>query len=76
MSVLAKTRAKYIAPIDPVELAMVMLEAASNMRRPQGLNAREAIAQLETEDRERWMRAANAAMRYWQECIANANRTQ
>ena len=72
---LNETRAKYVAPIDEAELALCMLEAAGQMRRPDGVSARQLLDSLDEIDRSAWLRAAKAAMAYWARCIADANRT-
>lgn len=70
-----KSKEKYIAPIDPVELACRMLEAAGRLKRPKGLTALQAFLSIDKQDQDAWMAAATAAMEYWQECISSANRT-
>lgn len=69
---LAKKRTgKFIAAIDPVELACRLLESAAGMKRPAGATAMQAFLSLEQEDQDRWLRCANAAMEYWRERIAD-----
>lgn len=64
-----RTKAAFIAPIDEAELAVRMIEAAGQMRRPPGATARDVLAGLDVEDEEMWHRAARAAMLYWVEMI-------
>jgi len=70
-----KVAAKYVAPIDPVELAVRMLEAAGQLKRPEGATPAQAFFSMDTEDQEAWLRAAHAAMLYWRECISDMNAT-
>jgi hypothetical protein len=72
MSPLAEIAAKYIAPIEEVELACRLLEAAGRLVRPAGLTAIQAFELIDYEDQEAWRRAARAAVEYWRECITNA----
>jgi len=77
MSALAKKVAdKYVAEIDPIELACRMLEAGGRLKRPAGLSAAQAFFSLDKEDQDAWLAAANAAMLYWRECIRFMNRSQ
>jgi hypothetical protein len=39
------------------------------------MNARQALAAMEDESREGWMRASVAAMEYWRECIQQMQQT-
>lgn len=75
MKPLEKARAKYVAAIDEAELAVCLLEAAEQIKRPAGMSARQAFDSLDAEDRVVWHRAARAAMAYWAQCIADANTT-
>lgn len=70
---LAKSAAKYVAPIDPVELAVRLAESYNQMRRPEGATGMQAFLGMEKEAQDAWLRAANTAMNYWRECIADAN---
>lgn len=72
--VLARSATKYIAEVDPTELACRMLEAAQNMRRPLGTTAKEALDSLDQDSREWLMRQAIAALTYMSECFASAGR--
>jgi hypothetical protein len=73
---LKKSAAKYIAPIDPVELAVRLAESYNEMKRPVGATGMQAFVTMEQEAQDAWLRTANTAMRYWQECIASANTAQ
>ncbi len=69
-----KIKAKYVTPIDPIELAIRMLEAAMQVRRPQDVSAATAFFGMDKQDQDAWLRAANAAMNYWGECINDMQR--
>lgn len=71
---LRKAAKKYIAPIDEAELAVRMCEASYGLRRPPKSTAAQALDAMEPDSRNGWRRAARAAMTYWAECIAGANR--
>lgn len=71
----AKVSAKYIAPISEAELAVRLLEAYGGRNRPAGATAEQALAELDEVDSILWRRAAVAAMEYWRECIATANKS-
>jgi hypothetical protein len=68
--------AKYIAPIDEGELAIRMAEAAMEITRPPDMTVAECLDSFPADWGEAFRRAARAAMRYWQECIKNANSMQ
>jgi len=68
----AKVEQRFVAPIDQTELTVRMIEAATGVRRPAGATAAQAIAGLEKEDVENWMRASTAVLMYVRECIASA----
>lgn len=76
MNDLAKTKARYIAPIDEGELAIRMAEAAMGIKRPPGKTVQECLDSFPADWGEGFHRAARAAMLYWKECIDNANSTQ
>ena len=69
-----KVEARYVSPIDEAELACRIVEAAGNMQRPVWMTARQALASMGPDDEESAKRSARAAMEYWLECIADANR--
>jgi len=69
-----KVEARYVAPIDEAELACRIVEAAGNMQRPVGMTAQQALTSMSPEDEGSAKRSARAAMEYWRECIADANR--
>jgi hypothetical protein len=60
---------KYLAPIDEAELAVRIVEANYQMRRPAGFTARQALDAMDPDARAAIQRAARAAMEYWRECI-------
>lgn len=70
---LKKSASKYIAPIDPVELAVRLAESYNEMKRPNGATSMQAFMSMEAASQDAWLRSAHTAMRYWQECIASAN---
>lgn len=65
---------RFVAPIDQLELACRMIEAAGRVKRPKGASAAEAFFAMDKEDQDRWLAAATAAMGYWRECIEVAQR--
>lgn len=69
----AKVRAKYIVPLDPVELAVRLVEAHQVLKRPPGSTGAEAFFSMPKEAQDAWLRAANAALNYWQESITGMN---
>jgi hypothetical protein len=78
MNALVKSKAygtKMVAAIDPVELAVRIVEASAKMKRPPGKTARECLNDLPAQDRDDVMRAATAVMEYWCECIQNMQQT-
>lgn len=76
MSVNPKAATKLLAEVDPCELAIRIIEASSQLRRPPGKTPRELLAQLSADDRETTMRGAEAALIYMSECFANAKAAQ
>lgn len=72
---LKKATARYIAPIDPVELAVRLAESYNGLKRPEGATSKQSFLSMEKESQDAWLRAANTAMLYWRECIAAANST-
>lgn len=74
MTALAKAATKYIIAINEGELAIRMAEAAIGIKRPPGKTTAEILASFPADWGEGFHRAARAAMLYWQECIADANR--
>ena len=63
---------KLIADISEAELACRIFEAITEAERPKGMSAEEAMSLLDEENLGAMRRAANATMRYWQECIMGA----
>ena len=69
MSIIEKSKAKYITAIDPMELAVRLAETYNGLRRPPGATTSQAFFSMEPQSQDAWMCAANAAMEYWRECI-------
>jgi hypothetical protein len=63
-----KVKAKF-APISIAELAVRMCEASYGLRRPPEMTGGQALEEMEPDCRDGWLRAAHAAMNYWEECI-------
>lgn len=63
-----------IAEIDQRELQLRLIEAMYRVRRPPGPTLTEALAAMDEEDREMSRAGAVAALEYFQECIAKAQR--
>lgn len=70
----AKIKAKYVAAIDPMELAVRMAESYNGLKRPPGASTSAAFFSMEAESQDAWLRAANSAMEYWRECINDMQR--
>lgn len=70
-----KAVAKFITPVDAMELAVRLAESLNGMKRPAGATTAQAFFSMEKESADRYMRAATAAMDYWRECINNIQRT-
>jgi hypothetical protein len=66
-------KAELIVEIDAAELAVRMCEARACLKRPTH-SAWDALETMEPEFRVAWLRAAHAAITYWQECTASARR--
>jgi hypothetical protein len=71
-----KAAAKMYGQVDEAELSCRMLEAAQEMRRPNGASAIETLAQLDPESRAWLRRQATAAMVYFMECLNASERPQ
>jgi hypothetical protein len=69
VSVIEKTKAKYITAIDPMELAVRLAESYNSLKRPPAASTSQAFFSMPTDSQDAWMRAANAAMEYWRERI-------
>lgn len=63
---------RFIAPIEQAELAVRMMEAALQARRPPGQSAEAIMHSLSPENREFFAKASMAAMEYFKECVLNA----
>lgn len=70
-----KVAAKYVTPIDPMELAVRLAESFNQMKRPPGATAAEALFSMEKESADAYLRAANAVLEYWRECIDDIQQT-
>ncbi len=62
-------KAELIVEMDEAELAIRLCEANYGMKRPTGLNAREAMDAMEEDVREGWRQSAIAAIEYFTECV-------
>jgi hypothetical protein len=67
-------KAKYIAPIDSMELAVRLAESYNGMKRPPEASTSAAFFSMEAASQDAWLRAAHSAMEYWRECINNMQR--
>ncbi|HYJ44055.1 MAG TPA: hypothetical protein VEW06_06325 [Xanthobacteraceae bacterium] len=65
-----------VAEFDQMELAIVMLESAMRLERPPGMTALEALESMEPDARALWLRAAAAALQYFEHAINNASPIQ
>lgn len=70
------TKATYYAEIDPYELACRLVEAFMEVERPEGKTPKEALEQLDQENRDMFMRAARAAFEYFQQTVTEMKREQ
>ncbi len=71
----AKVAAKFVAPIDPMELAVRLAESYNGLKRPPEASTSAAFFGMSAKTQDAWMRAANSAMEYWRECINEMQRT-
>lgn len=75
MSVVTEKAAqKYMAEVDPVELACRMIERANGFTRPEGKTPAECLIILDPENRAWVLGMANVALEYVSECFAASNR--
>lgn len=65
-------KATLVAEIDPAEMAVRMCEASYGLKRPDGSSGREALDAMDEDCREGWLRAADAGLRYINECLKKA----
>jgi hypothetical protein len=72
----AEAAERYIAAIDAAELAVRMAEAVADMQRPANCTADQALALMDPDVRDAWLRATSVAMGYWCECIEQMQRVQ
>lgn len=70
-----KATQQLVGEIDGDELATRLCEAINGFPRPAGATGNQAMEALDEIDRNMWRCGANAAMRYWAECIANSQKT-
>ncbi len=63
-----------VTKISESELAVRMCEASCGMKRPRGATAAQALNGIDGDSRDRWLKAARAAMEYWRECIEQSQR--
>ena len=61
---------------DACELAVRLCEACYQMKRPAGLTAAEALAVMERECREAWLRTAEAAALYMKQVLDDTLRAK
>lgn len=71
---LKKAEAKYVAALDPIELAIVIARAVTGMRPPEGVSDHAAFFALQPEAQELWLRAANITMEWWRLKISEASK--
>lgn len=72
---LAKVAEKFVAPIDPMELAVRLAESYNGLRRPPEASTSAAFFSMTVASQDAWLRAANSAMEYWRDCIKDMQRT-
>jgi hypothetical protein len=72
----AEASERYIAAIDAAELAVRMAEAVADMQRPANCTATQALALMDPDVRDSWLRATAVAMGYWRECLEQMQRVQ
>lgn len=70
-----KIGAKYIAAVDPQEMAVRILEGFTGLERPHGSTAQQALDGTEPTTREAAIAAAIAALEYIRESFNDMNRT-
>lgn len=69
-----KARAAFVSEVSVVELAVRLIEAGDEMKRPPGMTAERALSGLSAEDYACWTRMATAAITYMGECFSNARK--
>lgn len=70
----AKIAERFVAPIDPMELAVRLAESYNGLKRPPEASTSQAFFSMEPPSQDAWLRTANAAMEYWRECIKDMQR--
>lgn len=63
---------KFVVVLDQCELAVRMVEAGHQVRRPADSDPEQTLNQLDPEWQELWRRASTAALEYFAEQMANA----
>ena len=71
---LDKAGRKYIAEIDPTEMACRMAEAMTGVSRAPGHTARQIVEQLPPYTQQWLADCVTVALEYMRECFNNANR--
>lgn len=71
----AKSKAKtlFFGEVNEGELAVRMCEAALEIKRPPGMSLAESLDAMPADWGPAFLRAAKAAMTYWQECLQKAS---
>lgn len=69
-------RATLVTEVDEAELTCRIIEGFVGMDRPQGLTAREALAQMDLTVQRGARRAATNVIDYFRECITNSQPIQ
>lgn len=63
---------KFFVHISEAELACRICEAVLDIERPEGIRAAAILDSMDEESQDTWIRAANAVMEYFKECIMDA----
>lgn len=66
----------FIVEVDGIDLAVRMCEASYQIKRPDGMTAREAFAAMDEDVRDGWRRAAETAAAIFRECIEKGSYEQ
>lgn len=65
-------RRKLIMEVEGEELAIRILEAMTEIKRPEGMSAQAIFHGLDEDQQAELIRACDAAMTYFAECMGNA----
>lgn len=78
MSIAKKAAETYVAQLDEDEMIVRYIEASEGLRRPPGVSAVDALAQLggSSDELLRIRKGLRAVMAYWREQIASMQRAQ